>query len=193
MGFGPFTIPAVLRIWLHSDEQFSRMTGPLKMSAGQTLKRMYLIFDAEFMDVAMRLNPADIMAVNRKMEKWVLRKTFEDYLPGSIAWRQKEQFSDSVYYSWIDSLKTLASQPVTDEQLSNARYRFPVNPPMSKEEYHYRSIFSEHFPSDSAASCVPSVPSVACSTPEALAWDESFRNQNDPSGRSVKSVHLKSY
>jgi len=149
--------------------------------------------DKEFMDVAMRLNPADKMAVNGKMEKWVLRKTFEDYLPESIAWRQKEQFSDGVGYSWIDSLKALASQLVTDEQLSHAHYRFPVNPPMSKEEYHYRSIFSEHFPSDSAASCVPSVPSVACSTPEALAWDESFRNQNDPSGRSVKSVHLKSY
>lgn len=149
--------------------------------------------DKEFMDVAMRLNPADKMAIDGKMEKWVLRKTFEDYLPESIAWRQKEQFSDGVGYSWIDTLKEVASTLVTDEQLANAKYRFPINPPMSKEEYHYRSIFSEHFPSDPAASCVPSVPSVACSTPEALAWDASFSKLNDPSGRSVKSVHKEGY
>jgi len=149
--------------------------------------------DKEFMDVAMRLNPADKMIKSDRMEKWVLRKAFEDYLPKEIAWRQKEQFSDGVGYSWIDTLKSLAAMEVSDEQLKNARYRFPVNPPMNKEEYYYRSIFSEHFPSESAASCVPSVPSVACSTAEALAWDESFKNMNDPSGRSVKSVHLDSY
>lgn len=149
--------------------------------------------DKEFMDVAMRLNPADKMAKDGKMEKWILRKAFEDYLPASIAWRQKEQFSDGVGYSWIDTLKAVASQKVTDEQLATARYRFPVNPPMSKEEYHYRSIFSEHFPSDAAAACVPSVPSVACSTPEALAWDKSFQNLNDPSGRAVASVHNMAY
>lgn len=149
--------------------------------------------DKEFMDVAMRLNPADKMAGNGKMEKWILRKAFEDYLPDSIAWRQKEQFSDGVGYSWIDTLKTIANLKVTDEQLANAKYRFAVNPPMSKEEYHYRSIFSEHFPSDVAAACVPSVPSVACSTPEALAWDKSFQNLNDPSGRAVASVHNMAY
>lgn len=149
--------------------------------------------DKEFMDVAMRLNPEDKMAKNGKMEKWVLRKAFEDYLPASVAWRQKEQFSDGVGYSWIDSLKQLTSEAVTDEMLANAKYRFPVNPPRNKEEYYYRTIFSEHFPSESAAQCVPSVPSVACSTAEALAWDESFRNQNDPSGRAVKSVHVQAY
>jgi asparagine synthase (glutamine-hydrolysing) len=149
--------------------------------------------DKEFMDVAMRLNPADKMAADGKMEKWILRKAFEDFLPESIAWRQKEQFSDGVGYSWIDTLKELASAKVSDEQLANARYRFAVNPPMSKEEYHYRSLFAEHFPSDAAAQCVPSVPSVACSTPEALAWDASFRNLNDPSGRAVKSVHNEGY
>ncbi|MCO5240389.1 MAG: asparagine synthase B [Chitinophagaceae bacterium] len=149
--------------------------------------------DKEFMDVAMRLNPADKMAGDGRIEKWILRKAFEDYLPESIAWRQKEQFSDGVGYSWIDTLKTVASLKVTDEQLANARYRFPVNPPMSKEEYHYRSIFSEHFPSDAAAACVPSVPSVACSTPEALAWDKSFQNLNDPSGRAVARVHNMAY
>ncbi len=149
--------------------------------------------DKEFMDVAMRLNPKDKMAIDGKMEKWVLRKAFEDYLPASVAWRQKEQFSDGVGYSWIDTLKVVASEKVTDEQLANAKFRFPINPPMSKEEYHYRTIFTEHFPSDSAASCVPSVPSVACSTPEALAWDASFKNNPDPSGRSIKSVHVDSY
>ncbi len=145
--------------------------------------------DKEFMDVAMRLNPADKMTGEGKIEKYILRKTFEDYLPASIAWRQKEQFSDGVGYNWIDSLKALTAREVTEQQIANAKYRFPINPPMSKEEYYYRSIFTEHFPSDAAAACVPSVPSVACSTPEALAWDASFRNLNDPSGRAVKTVH----
>ncbi len=149
--------------------------------------------DKEFMDVAMRLNPQDKMAIDGKMEKWILRKAFEDYLPESVAWRQKEQFSDGVGYNWIDTLKETAQQKVSDDELANAKYRFPIHPPMSKEEYHYRSIFSELFPSDSAASCVPSVKSVACSTPEALAWDISFQTMNDPSGRAVKSVHNEGY
>lgn len=149
--------------------------------------------DKEFMDIAMRLNPADKMAGNGKIEKWILRKTFEDYLPESIAWRQKEQFSDGVGYGWIDTLKNVAAEEVSDEQLANAKFRFPIHPPMSKEEYRYRAIFSELFPSDSAAMCVPSVKSVACSTPEALAWDASFQNTNDPSGRAVKAVHVDGY
>jgi asparagine synthase (glutamine-hydrolysing) len=149
--------------------------------------------DKEFMDVAMRINPEEKMAKNGRMEKWILRKAFEDYLPASIAWRQKEQFSDGVGYSWIDTLKATTAKAVSDEQLSNAKYRFPIHPPMSKEEYYYRSIFNEHFPSDSAAACVPSVPSVACSTPEAIAWDPAFKNMNDPSGRAVKSVHTEGY
>ncbi len=149
--------------------------------------------DKEFMDVAMRLNPADKMAGNGKMEKWILRKAFEDLLPESIVWRQKEQFSDGVGYGWIDTLKALANEKISDEELAQAKFRFPVHPPMSKEEYHYRSIFHSHFPSDTAAACVPSVKSVACSSAEALAWDPSFQNLNDPSGRAVKSVHNSSY
>lgn len=149
--------------------------------------------DKEFLDVAMRLNPLDKMVKEGRMEKWVLRKTFEDYLPKSVAWRQKEQFSDGVGYNWIDTLKAMTAREVTDEQLSNAKFRFPINPPLNKEEYYYRSIFHDHFPSDSAAACVPSVPSVACSTPEALAWDVTFRNANDPSGRAVKNVHQQAY
>ncbi|MEI6274358.1 MAG: asparagine synthase B [Prolixibacteraceae bacterium] len=148
--------------------------------------------DKEFMDVAMTLNPEDKMAKDGKMEKWILRKAFEDYLPASVAWRQKEQFSDGVGYNWIDSLKAMVADKVSDEQMKSAKFRFAINTPMSKEEYFYRSIFAEHFPSDTAASCVPSVPSIACSTPEALAWDPSFKNNADPSGRAVKSVHLDS-
>jgi asparagine synthase (glutamine-hydrolysing) len=149
--------------------------------------------DKEFMDVAMRLNPEDKMAKDGKMEKHILRKSFEDLLPESIAWRQKEQFSDGVGYGWIDTLKKVAHEKISDDELAKAKFRFPVHPPMSKEEYHYRSIFSEHFPSETAAACVPSVKSVACSTPEALAWDPSFQNMNDPSGRAVKSIHNSGY
>ncbi len=149
--------------------------------------------DKEFLDVAMRLNPKDKMAGPQKMEKWVLRKAFEDMLPEEIAWRQKEQFSDGVGYSWIDTLKAITAEQVTDEMMANAARRFPVNPPQNKEEYYYRTIFEEHFPSATAAACVPSVPSVACSTAEALAWDASFKNMNDPSGRAVKSVHDHAY
>lgn len=149
--------------------------------------------DKEFMDVAMRINPQDKMINGERMEKWVVRKAFESYLPESVAWRQKEQFSDGVGYSWIDTLKELVNAEVSDEQLANAKYRFPLQTPTSKEEFYYRSIFEEHFPSDAAALCVPSVPSVACSTPIALEWDEAFKNMNDPSGRAVANVHAEAY
>lgn len=149
--------------------------------------------DKEFMDVAMRINPQDKMINGERMEKWVLRKAFEDMLPESVAWRQKEQFSDGVGYSWIDTLKEMVDKEVTDEQLANSHYKFPIQPPKSKEEFYYRTIFTEHFPSDTAALSVPSVPSVACSSPVALAWDESFKNINDPSGRAVANVHKEAY
>ncbi|AZI22324.1 asparagine synthase B [Chryseobacterium taklimakanense] len=151
--------------------------------------------DKEFMDVAMTINPKDKMVdkAEGKIEKWVLRKAFDDLLPESVAWRQKEQFSDGVGYSWIDSLKEVAEKEVTDEMMANAKFRFPVNTPQNKEEYRYRTIFEEHFPSETAALTVPSVPSVACSTPIALEWDEAFKKMNDPSGRAVLSVHEDSY
>lgn len=149
--------------------------------------------DKEFMDVAMRLNPEDKLITSERMEKWVVRKAFEDYLPESVAWRQKEQFSDGVGYSWIDSLKEMVEELVSDKDMANASFKFPVNTPQNKEEYYYRSIFEKHFPSEPAAATVPSVPSVACSTPEALAWDASFQNVNDPSGRAVKTVHDDAY
>ncbi len=149
--------------------------------------------DKEFMDVAMRLNPQDKMINGERMEKWVVRKAFEKYLPESVAWRQKEQFSDGVGYSWIDTLKEVVAQEVSDEQLANAKYKFPIQTPTSKEEFYYRSIFAEHFPSDTAALCVPQEASVACSTKIALEWDESFKDMNDPSGRAVANVHEESY
>ncbi len=149
--------------------------------------------DKEFIDVAMRINPKDKMITSKKMEKWVLRKSFEKYLPESVAWRQKEQFSDGVGYDWIDSLKDLVNEKVSDDMFKNAKFTFPFQTPMSKEEYYYRSIFEEHYPSETSATTVPSVPSVACSTPIALEWDKAFKNLNDPSGRSVSNVHNDSY
>lgn len=149
--------------------------------------------DKEFMDVAMRMNPEDKMAGNGRMEKWVLRKAFEEYLPETVAWRQKEQFSDGVGYSWIDTLKEMVAEAVSDEDFAAASERFPVQPPRTKEEYYYRSIFEEHFPSEAAALTVPSVASVACSTPVALEWDEAFKKMNEPSGRAIGGVHQDGY
>lgn len=149
--------------------------------------------DKEFLDVAMRLNPAAKMCPGKMIEKKIVREAFADMLPESVAWRQKEQFSDGVGYSWIDTLKEMTAAAVSDEQMAHAAERFPIHTPMNKEEYYYRSIFEEYFPSESAARSVPSVPSVACSTAEALAWDASFKNLNDPSGRAVKGVHEEAY
>jgi asparagine synthase (glutamine-hydrolysing) len=149
--------------------------------------------DKEFIDVAMRLNPKDKMITKERMEKWVVRKAFENYLPESVAWRQKEQFSDGVGYSWIDTLKQVVDEAVTDEQMDNAHFKFPIQTPTTKEEFYYRSIFAAHFPSDTAALCVPQEPSVACSTKIALEWDEAFKNMNEPSGRAVQHVHDDAY
>lgn len=149
--------------------------------------------DKEFLDVAMRLNPEAKMCPGKTIEKKIVREAFADLLPESVAWRQKEQFSDGVGYSWIDTLKEFTSKEVSDEQMAHAAERFPVNPPRNKEEYYYRSIFEEHFPSESAAKSVPSVPSVACSTAEALAWDKAFQHINEPSGRAVTDVHEEGY
>ncbi|MGB1410365.1 MAG: asparagine synthase B [Flavobacteriaceae bacterium] len=149
--------------------------------------------DKEFMDVAMSINPKDKMISEDRMEKWVLRKAFESYLPAQVAWRQKEQFSDGVGYDWIDSLKEVVERQVSDQDMNVAHHRFPIQPPQTKEEYYYRSIFEEHFPSETAALTVPSEPSVACSTPTALAWDASFKNMIEPSGRAIGNVHNDAY
>ncbi|WP_417558271.1 asparagine synthase B [Mesoflavibacter zeaxanthinifaciens] len=149
--------------------------------------------DKEFMDVAMSLNPQDKMINGERMEKWIIRKAFEDMLPESVAWRQKEQFSDGVGYSWIDTLKEVVEREVSDEQMENAKYRFPIQTPQNKEEFYYRSIFEEHFPSDAAALSVPQEASVACSTATALEWDEAFKKMNEPSGRAIANVHNSAY
>ncbi len=149
--------------------------------------------DKEFLDVAMRINPKDKMCPGNTIEKRIVREAFADILPTEIAWRQKEQFSDGVGYSWIDTLKAITSAAVTDEQMAQAAERFPINTPKNKEEYYYHSIFSEHFPSDSAARSVPSEASVACSTSIALEWDAAFQGMNDPSGRAVKGIHEQAY
>jgi len=149
--------------------------------------------DKEFIDIAMTINPKDKMAGDGKMEKWILRKAFEDCLPESVTWRQKEQFSDGVGYGWIDALKEMAEEKVSDEQMAQRAYKFDVNPPLNKEEYYYRTIFDEYFPSETAAMTVPSVPSVACSTPIIFEWDAALAKMNDPSGRAIKNVHLDGY
>jgi asparagine synthase (glutamine-hydrolysing) len=149
--------------------------------------------DKEFLDIAMRTNPEAKMCPGTTMEKKIVREAFADMLPEAVAWRQKEQFSDGVGYSWIDTLMQITSEAVSDEQMAHAAERFPINPPKNKEEYYYRSIFAEHFPSDSAAKSVPSEASVACSTAIALEWDAAFKNMNDPSGRAVKGVHEQAY
>lgn len=149
--------------------------------------------DKEFLDIAMSLNPEYKMCPGKEIEKKVVREAFADMLPESVAWRQKEQFSDGVGYNWIDSLKAMTNELVTDEQMAHAAERFPINTPMNKEEYYYRSIFEEHFPSESAAKSVPHEASVACSTAKALEWDEAWKNMNEPSGRAVAGVHEQAY
>lgn len=149
--------------------------------------------DREFLDVAMAFDPADKMSSPGKMEKFVLRQAFEDLLPDEIVWRQKEQFSDGVGYSWIDSLRAYAERDISDHQLERAQFRFPINTPATKEAYLYRQIFETHFPSEAAIRTVPGGPSIACSTPTAIAWDESFAGRADPSGRAVAGVHRESW
>ena len=149
--------------------------------------------DTEFLDTAMRVNPEAKMCPGAIIEKRILREAFAPMLPSEVVWRQKEQFSDGVGYSWIDTLKRITADSVSDDELAHAAERFPIHPPRNKEEYFYRSLFAARFPSDSAAMSVPSVPSVACSTAEALAWDASFRGMNDPSGRAVGGVHIQAY
>ena len=150
--------------------------------------------DKDFIDAAMSLNPIDKMCIrlpdgSQRIEKWILREAFSDMLPAEICWRQKEQFSDGVGYSWIDTLKAMTEEKVSDAEFARRENRFPINPPKTKEEYFYREIFSSLFPSDSAARCVPHEAGVACSTAKALEWDEKWRNMDEPSGRAVSDVH----
>ena len=147
--------------------------------------------DKEFIDIAMAINPLEKMITGKRIEKQILRDAFSEYLPNDIIHRQKEQFSDGVGYNWIDTLKDVVDKEVSDKLLQNAKHKFPIQTPKTKEEYYYRSIFYKHFPSDSAALTVPSVPSIACSSEIAIKWDKSFHSQIDPSGRAIMTVHKK--
>jgi asparagine synthase (glutamine-hydrolysing) len=155
--------------------------------------------DKDFIDVAMRINPVDKMSIvmqpdgKQRMEKWILRKAFEDCLPADIVWRQKEQFSDGVGYNWIDTLKKVTEEKISDAQFTTREKRFPVNTPATKEEYYYREIFSKFFPSETAAKTVPHEASIACSTAKALEWDAAWKNMDEPSGRAMKGVHVDAY
>ncbi|QYJ95253.1 asparagine synthase B [Shewanella spartinae] len=164
-----------------------------KAMAAWGLEARVPFLDKAFIDTAMRINPEAKMSKDGRIEKHILRQAFEHKLPQEVAWRQKEQFSDGVGYSWIDGLKEHAATQVDDLQLANAKFRFPYNTPETKEAYFYRCFFEEHFPLPSAAETVPGGKSVACSTPEALAWDESLQGIIDPSGRAVQSVHESAY
>ena len=149
--------------------------------------------DKEFLDAAMRINPADKMIRDGRIEKQILREAFSYLLPDDIAWRQKEQFSDGVGYGWIDAVKDFTDGQVSDAEMARAAGRFPFNTPDSKEAYWFRKVFEQHFPLSSAAHTVPGGPTVACSTPEAVLWDQSLQQMNDPSGRAMKDVHKDSY
>ncbi|MBV7316589.1 asparagine synthase B [Shewanella sp. NIFS-20-20] len=164
-----------------------------KAMAAWGLEARVPFLDKEFIDIAMRTNPQAKMSGKGKIEKHILREAFSDALPESVVWRQKEQFSDGVGYSWIDGLKEVAATKVTDKEMENAHFRFPYNTPQTKEAYLYRGFFEQHFPLPSAAETVPGGKSVACSTPEALAWDASLQGVIDPSGRAVREVHSDSY
>ncbi|WP_417347763.1 asparagine synthase B [Ferrimonas sp.] len=177
---------------IHKLHQFDCLRANKAMAAWGIEARVPFL-DKEFVDVAMRQNPTTKTITGGRIEKQILREAFAHYLPESVAWRQKEQFSDGVGYSWIDTLKEHAEAQVSDQDLQNAHFRFPVNTPDTKEGYFYRTLFEQHFPGEASARCVPGGKSVACSTPEALAWDKSFSAMADPSGRAVANVHKDAY
>ena len=149
--------------------------------------------DREFLDVAMTINPESKLSKDGRMEKQILRDIFQEYLPEKIISRQKEHFLDGVEYNWINTLKEVAEKEISDKMMENAHYRFPINTPLNKEAYYYRTIFEQYFPTDDAARCVPGGKSVACSTPDALQWDKQLNVVIDPSGRAVQNVHRDSY
>merc|ERR1711865_628653 len=141
--------------------------------------------DRRFIETATSFDVRQKMCVDelsgeKRMEKWILRKAFDTpsmpYLPKEVLWRQKEQFSDGVGYSWIDQLKEHAASKVTDQQLKTAPQRFPIKTPRTKEAYMFRDLFSKHFGDNtSAAQTVGWQDSIACSSEVALKWDAAFQ------------------
>ncbi|MSQ84302.1 MAG: asparagine synthase B [Myxococcales bacterium] len=176
---------------LHALHSYDCLRANKSMAAFGVEARVPFL-DRDFLDAAMQIHAEHKLCGKNgggRIEKHILRQAFEGWLPAEILWRQKEQFSDGVGYGWIDSLKAHAQAQVSDHQLLEAAERFPIGTPATKEAYLYRSIFEGHFPLASAAATVPSGPSVACSTPTAIAWDASFAANADPSGRAVAGVH----
>ncbi|CAA6654745.1 unnamed protein product [Spirodela intermedia] len=166
-----------------------------KATSAWGLEARVPFLDKEFINTAMSIDPEwkMIKPELRRMEKWVLRKAFDDeenpYLPKHILYRQKEQFSDGVGYSWIDGLKAHAAEHVTDRMMLNAKKIYPHNTPTTKEGYYYRMIFERFFPQADG----PGGPSVACSTAAAMSWDAQWSSNPDPSGRAALGVHLSAY
>lgn len=136
--------------------------------------------DKEFLDVIMTIDCKHKIHEKDRIEKYILRKAFDTpespYLPKEVLWRQKEQFSDGVGFSWIDTLKEEAEKRVSNEEFSQAEKKFPINPPQTKEAYWYRTMFVEMFPEDESAKTV-------------MSWVPTWGTSKDPSGRAQK-VHL---
>ncbi|OUZ99119.1 Class II glutamine amidotransferase domain [Macleaya cordata] len=170
-----------------------------KSTSAWGLEARVPFLDKEFINVAMDIDPEWKMIDPSKgrIEKWVLRRAFDDeehpYLPKHILYRQKEQFSDGVGYSWIDGLKAHAADHVTDKMMINAEHIFPHNTPKTKEAYYYRMIFERFFPQNSAKLTVPGGASVACSTAKAIEWDSTWSKNLDPSGRAALGIHVLAY
>lgn len=159
------------------------------MAAGVELRPPFL--DTAFAEMVLHLDTRfKMITPEQPIEKWLLRSAFANrkcqYLPDEVLWRVKEQFGDAVSLSWIPSLKAYAEQQITDQQMAEVGVRFPLHTPKTKEAYLYREIFEESYPN--GVKTVPYGDSVACSTPRAMAWDASFKNMIDPSGRAV-DVH----
>ncbi|CAN1224762.1 Asparagine synthetase [glutamine-hydrolyzing] 3 [Linum perenne] len=170
-----------------------------KSTSAWGLEARVPFLDKEFIEVAMSIDPEwkMIRPDLGRIEKWILRNAFDDeknpYLPKHILYRQKEQFSDGVGYSWIDGLKDHADKQVTDAMLINASFVYPENTPTTKEAYYYRTIFEKFFPKNAARATVPGGPSIACSTAKAVEWDATWSKNLDPSGRAAIGVHEDAY
>jgi len=170
-----------------------------KATMAHGLEARVPFLDRDMLDLTMSLDPDTKLrragAETQFVEKWLLRAAFDTpdapYLPSEVLWRQKEQFSDGVGYSWIDGLKEHASRVVSDADMETAAVRFPYNTPTTKEGCYFRTIFHSHFPNNNYGNgierTVPGGPSVACSTAKAVEWDAAWSdpNRQDQSGRFV--------
>ncbi|OJJ44746.1 hypothetical protein ASPZODRAFT_134859 [Penicilliopsis zonata CBS 506.65] len=157
-----------------------------KSTSAWGLEARVPFLDKKFLEVCMDIEPKEKMITKERIEKYILRKAFdtsdepdvEPYLPDKILWRQKEQFSDGVGYSWIDGLKDNAELHVTDEMMKNPKPEWGTDIPDTKEAYWYRCMFDEIFPP------------YCASTVE--RWTPTWSKQTDPSGRAI-ATHVAKY